>query len=213
MYKRVMRVMMVGLLAMLGAKAEAHYIVVGGRCYWHSGECTRKDKDVQDPVPILFPPIGEVVVTPKEVEILCSDGIVHKPDLASEELALSTRNPIVQSNITRVITAGSKTSRNAEWSGIVSDAHFLEDPTSTFCGKSGPPVEAIVRTMAVKINLYCSPITDTKCFSKPNEPHSTWQAEKCTLPAAFDVKNLPARGTRYDCSGISICHGKECPIP
>ena len=31
MSKTVMRVMMIGLVAMLGAKAEAHYFIVGGK--------------------------------------------------------------------------------------------------------------------------------------------------------------------------------------
>ena len=47
--KRVMTVMMIGLVAMLAAKVEAHWVVVKGRCFWHSGECVRKDKEVDPP--------------------------------------------------------------------------------------------------------------------------------------------------------------------
>ncbi len=208
--KSVMTVMMVGLIAMLGAKAEAHWVVVKGRCFWHSGECVRQDKEpAPDPVPILLPPIGEVVVTPKQVEILC-DGIVQKLDLSSEQWTLATRRPIVGSDITRVTNPRGKVSRNGEWAVIVSDAHFLEDPDSIFCPKSTPK-DVIIREMAVKMNLYCSRLTDKACFSKPDEPHSSWEAKTCTLPVGFNLEkypeNLPPRGTPFACSNITTCHG------
>lgn len=215
--KRVMTVMMISLIAMLGVEAEAHYIVVKGRCYWHSHDCSRQDKDVPDPVPFLFPPIGEVVATPKQVEILCAGGIVI--DLSKlidlSNWTLAARKPIVQSDITKVTSEGT-VRRNAEWAVIVSDAHFLEDPTSTFStfceasGTSGPPQDVIIRAMSVKMNLYCSSLIDKKCFGKSGVPHSTWQADTCTLPDTFNFRNLPSRGTRYDCSGTSRCHEGVC---
>ncbi|MGH8489429.1 MAG: hypothetical protein ACREXS_11355 [Gammaproteobacteria bacterium] len=204
--KRAMRVMMIGLVAMLGVKAEAHYIVVKGRCVWHSLECYREDEAPQDPVPILFPPVGEVVATPLKVQVLCPGG-VQDLDLSKEEWTLAAQKPILQSDITRVTTPRGKTSGNAEWTVVVSDAHFLEDPEAVFCPDRKNPQEVLIHEMSVKMNLYCSRF-DPKC--KPNVPHSTWEAKSCVLPVGFDVKNLPARGTPYSCSETTRCHEGVC---
>lgn len=203
--KRVITVTMIGVVAMLGVTAEAHYVVIRGRCYWHSHECSRQDTDVRDPVPILL--TGEVISTTNRVELLCPGGNVE-----GEPVTLTARKPIVPSDTTRVTNSQGQISRNAEWTVIVSDGYFL---ASTFCPGSVPPVppqDVIIREMSVKMNLYCSSRTDRECSGTPGAPHSTWEAT-CTLPGGFNFSNLPARGTRYDCKETRRCHGVECGKP
>jgi hypothetical protein len=48
--KRAMRVMMIGLVAMLGAKAEAHYYIVGGKVKYCS-VCVDVASINHDPTP------------------------------------------------------------------------------------------------------------------------------------------------------------------
>ena len=70
MSKRAMIVTMVGLLVgMLGATAEAHYIMVKGKLKWHSLNCGVDLKAV--PSPDLNPAEVECVAEPRLVEILC----------------------------------------------------------------------------------------------------------------------------------------------
>jgi hypothetical protein len=194
--KSVMGVMTVGVVAMLGADAEAHYVVVNGRCYWHSGECVRKDKDAEDPDLLNPPPIGELVATLKQVEILCPGGNIVVLD--KDPGTLVAKKPIVQGDITNVtnVTSLRESKPYAEWAVIVSDTHFLAD--TRFC--SVPPQDVIIRSMSVKLNLY--PDGD---LSKP--AHSSWEAGTCILPAEFKFpQKPPTRGVGYACSGITICH-------
>ncbi|MGQ0593052.1 MAG: hypothetical protein ACT4QB_10480 [Gammaproteobacteria bacterium] len=228
--KRVMTVMMMGLIAMLGVvKAEAHYIVVKGRCIFHSLECGREDEEVPDPTPVPNPslvslplsevvaqpslPLSEVVAKPDRVEILCADGRVRFISLPDESVTLTAeKKAIAPSDFTEVKNLDSKViDRNLQFQGIVSDTHFLDDPT--ICPRSTPE-EVIIRRTSVEINLYCSPETDRECSTKADQPHSSWIARRCTLPFRFTFFfNRPTRGAPYDCSGISTCHGDECLKP
>jgi hypothetical protein len=71
--KRVMTVMMVGLVAMLGAKAEAHYIMLGGKLKYCSVCC------VVDLVGVPNPHSGgEVKCEATASSILCPDGTEYK---------------------------------------------------------------------------------------------------------------------------------------
>ena len=81
--KRVMTVMMIGLVAMLAAKVEAHWVVVKGRCFWHSGECVRKDKDPGPSPPSCTFPLVELVATVTRVDILCPGDVVQTVNLST----------------------------------------------------------------------------------------------------------------------------------
>jgi hypothetical protein len=66
------------LLAMLGTKAEAHYIYANGRWIYHSVGCIAELESVLDPATV--PSSVECVVNTKWVETLCQDpsGLVHR---------------------------------------------------------------------------------------------------------------------------------------
>jgi hypothetical protein len=207
MSKRVIRIMMVGLVAMLGATAEAHYIVVRGQCIWHSGECTRKDDqpDPPPPPPPLDPtnppPLGEVRMTPTSVEILCPNGITVKQFVLKKEQLVAQR-PLVPADITKT-TNEDGINTYAEWGVIASDTHFFLADTTT-C--PGFPKDVIIRSMSVEMNLY-----DLKLDPTATKPHSAWRAT-CTLPVEFKLpQKPPPRGVPYQCTTDNTCHEPEVP--
>jgi hypothetical protein len=199
--KRVMTVMMIGLVAMVGGKAEAHWIVVKGRCVWHSLECYREDKepDIGAPAPLV-----ELVATPTIVEGLCNGTV--------EKIALPTGTETVTLAVPRTIIGkgdftegrrpnGTIVSRNLEVARIVSDALLYQFSCSL---PDVTPTEVVVREWSnVQMNLYLN--------NNQSTPHSAWRAATCTLPGPvpFDPKNLPPSGTPYVCptDSIKTCHG------
>ncbi len=235
--KRVTRVMMVGLVTIMGVQAEAHYIVIGGRCYWHSGQCVRQDEDVPPP-PIVDIPRGDIVARNVSVEVLCP-GFPQPPFITfvlPAEQTLAARAPIDQGDFTERQKRGggviSNISTNLEWDGVISDALFEENPLNPnaedfdFCAGQRPR-DVIIRSMSVQMNLYCvdadlDPKSPTYCPSPPvpppgvQKPHSAWKAT-CTLSDKFNFinypKNFPSRAaTSFDCSAIATCHGENCEL-
>lgn len=210
----VLTVIIIGLVAVLGSKAEAHWINVFGRCYWHSGECVRKDKDASDPVPSET--LGELVATVERLEILCPGPTIPTSLIVDGAWTLTSgKKPIVQADITNV--TGDITTRTAEWSSVVSDgyAFFLRELGGTACpdvnGMTVEPLDVIIRSMSpVEMNLYCSPATDKQCNTEAGVPHSEWRAETCELSSKFNFtnypKNVPNPGVPYQCSNITTCH-------
>ncbi|MGH8611686.1 MAG: hypothetical protein ACREYF_06495, partial [Gammaproteobacteria bacterium] len=79
-----------------------------------------------------------------------------------------------------------------------------DDLDFDFCSGS-LPLDMIIRTMSVEMNLY---------FDGIPKSHSTWEAD-CTLSNKYNFtnfpKNLPPRGVAFDCATIGTpCHG-NCP--
>ena len=223
MSKTVKMIPLLGLalLTILGTRAEAHYIVMGGRCYWHSGQCVRQDEDVPPPpAPINDILITETIARPGSVEILCPGSplpIVKQFNLSNDGVTLVVQQPIAPGNITerRDPNTGKNISTNLEWDGVISDAIFLEDPKLSpkdpqdfnFC--SGlVPLDTIIRSMSVEMNLYLK--------ADPTTSHSTWKGT-CALSNKFSFtnfpKNVPPRGVAFDCSTTERCHLKECVKP
>ena len=206
--------MLIGLVEMLGAKVEAHWIVLKGHCYWHSGECVREDTD---PGPINPPPLGQLVAKAEEVELLCPvdptdpTSPQHVETITPGTILSTPRTPIGERAITqrRNPLNGQILSKNLEWQRVVSDAFFYTTPCPS---NKASPTQVLVRTWSnVKLNLYSN---------NGPQPHSAWQAGKCELPLAFDLNPTtpeppPHRGVLYECSNISICdaHGinPQCP--
>ena len=76
--KSAMRVMMVGLVALLGANAEAHYVVVSGKYKYCSLHCIVDLRKV--PNPILWPAEVKCEATAALVEISCpNETLVQVP--------------------------------------------------------------------------------------------------------------------------------------
>ena len=122
--KRVMTVMMVGLVAMLGAKAEAHWVNVGGRCVWHSFECSRMDTN-RPPPPDNPLPFVELLATPIHGQVLCPGTPPVPKDIGLTEPMRTRRTQLTLSDITQLQdpVSGDAIS-TSEWQRIISDAFF-----------------------------------------------------------------------------------------
>jgi hypothetical protein len=194
--KRVTRVMIVGLVAMLGAKAEAHYTVRYGKAYYCSVDVVAKLTGV-DPIDLTAE--AESVVTTKKVEYSCSDGTRGQ---STEGWTLTARRLI---HLDRDqdqhlgITVGIKTIPpappvefvTAELVIIVSDQPLLD----RFCPTSSG--EIIIRSMSVVINIYTAARSVLA---------STAEFKNCTLSNKYNLSTLPPIGFRYDCYPGSYEH-------
>ncbi|MGH8607921.1 MAG: hypothetical protein ACREX9_11030 [Gammaproteobacteria bacterium] len=197
MSKTVMRVMMIGLVAMLGAKAEAHYFIVGGKAKYCS-ICVDVKLIYEDVPPPHTEELEFVATIPQEkAEILCLDGTVKK---STDEVVLRVRKLIGQGDITEA-QLGTDSATTAEVEAIVSDAAFLTKKINKFnvCPDFSP-VDVLVRAVNLKI-------ISNQCTSTPCKPVSSLEAV-CTLSDKFDLKNYPKKlppiETRYDCSNATI---------
>jgi len=175
MCKTIMRLMMIGLVAMLGAKAEAHYVVVKGKVKYCS-VCVEAElkEDKGNPVdPKTHDEKVEFRLMTKKIEILCPKETVVQ---STKNVTLVVRKLIVQ-----------------EVEGVVFDEASLVN--SNFCPDSSPP-DVLVRAMKVEIKTYACDLLD---------PPTCKQVRKsvkldCKLPKKFDFNNKPPPGILYVCS-------------
>lgn len=192
--KRVTTVMMIGLVAMLGAKAEAHYILVKNKIKFCSIciDVEHTEADTPAEVDVVMeadtPAEVEVVVTTKNVEILCSTGTVVK---LTKPVMLSTRKAITNITKSSIININGEPISGAKEEVVVSDAPFLapfRDVRTTFCPSRSNPLDVLIREMFVEIDT----------FDTQSKLAYTWKAA-CVLPAKFHFKNRPPFGHDYTC--------------
>jgi hypothetical protein len=185
MSKRAMKVMLVGLVAMLGVKAEAHWKVVAGKLKFCS-VCIEveleEDRGTVDPN--THTEEVEFRLMTEKVEILCPGGTVVQSE---DKVTLVVRKPIDQGDM----------------KGVVSDTAFLAKPN--FCPGS-KPLDVLIRATKVEIKTYACYLPDP---STPEEPPTCEQVREfvklnCKLPNKFNFKNYPKnyppKETLYVCS-------------
>lgn len=171
----------VGLLAMLGTKAEAHYMYVNGDWVYHSIGCQATIGSLLNPP---GPLVEECVVNTAMVETLC-------PDLSIVSL------PIQVSLVAQVLMAPGQTQAEV----IVSDAPLLDVNLNPSCGDS-TPTDVLILNMNSTISIF-------QCVGPVVAPCSvrlltSTAAAQCELPAQFNLdnypENLPPDGTPYTCT-------------
>lgn len=186
MSKRAMIVTMVGLLvAMLGATAEAHYIMVKAKLKWHSLNCGVDLKAV--PSPDLNPAEVECVAEPRLVEILCVDDPANatqprvvKVDLSKTPVTLVAKKRIDQNDITH--------ETNAHVEVIISDEPFLNFGVCEALNLTS--IDVLIRTVSIKIKAYgCVGPDPDPCLQKVLA--STFSVAGYTLPYKFNLVNYP----------------------
>jgi hypothetical protein len=192
MFKRAMRVMLVGLVAMLGAKAQAHYIVVQGKCVWHSLECRWEAKDAEPP--------GEVnsEATTSSVEIKCPDGTVEKKDT---QVTLVQQQPIVPADITKhgkleVVSA-------FPLEPLLIPGFCKADPTWSPT-KDDVLIHALL-SVVIKISDSDGKLASTYTAEDCRLPDK-FDFDKILLPDKFDFDKILQRGATYECREVTIKH-------
>jgi hypothetical protein len=194
MFKRVKTIGLlgIGLLAMLGTKAEAHYMYVNGKWVYHSIGCQATIGSLSDPPDRL---VVECVVDTAVVETLC-------PDMSIVSLPIQVR--LVAQVL---ITPGQAQVEEVKVEVIVSDAPLLNVNLNPSCGDS-TPTDVLIRNMDSTISIF-------QCAGPVGDPCSvrlltSIAAAQCELPAKFKLdnypKNLPPDGTRYTCTYPVIEH-------
>lgn len=192
------RVLIIGLLlsvaaAMLGTRAEAHYIYVSGRLIKHSLLCSLDLKGVANPA--TNPALSECVIEVHLLDILCrnpQNNNTH-PGRAATQTVLIAEDQIDQSDIT------GKGKAHVEI--LVEDDPLLNPE---FCvNPNWIPIEVLVREATVHLNTFTC--TDDACSTKVLA--STAQLD-CVLPSEFNLENLPPVGTPYQCTQTSSQHLK-----
>lgn len=167
----------VGLLAMLlGTTAEAHYMYVRGKYYYHSVGCEVT--------------IGSVPVHPDPLEVKC------QVDATQVEL-------LCPGNVTEILNFGNSPLRLVADvqipPGQTQVEVFVDDsPLLMSCSGSQPSLNALIRNMV-------STVTISKCASLVGDPCSvrlvtSTAVAGCGLPAEFNFDNLPPDNTEYTCT-------------
>lgn len=194
MYKRVFSVFMVGLLSMLGAEAEAHYLIsTSGKLYWHSLRCDNFLKGVQNPA--TNPAAVVCTVTGQEIEILCQNPQNHNVNPGNAGTQTFTgSDQIDQGDITG--------KGKATVSVIIDTDSQLLNPE--FCvNPNWNPIIALVRRASVDLKTF--ECIDASCAQLGDLASTTLL--DCVLPAMFNFDNPPVPDvTEYSCTEISRVH-------
>lgn len=191
----ITKIMLAGVLATLGAKAEAHYIMIGGKLVWHSLNCGTVFKEVTDPG--THPALVVCNVTAQQVELLCKNphnrnATFHSPGVQH----FTVTRQINQDDI----TGPGKASVNA----LINTDQQLLNPR--FCENASEiPTAALVRSASVEIKAFeCD---DAHC--KQQGDLASTASLNCKLPSTYNFDNMPKSGiTEYQCETVSIRHVK-----
>ncbi len=215
--KRVMRVMMVGLIAMLGAKAEAHYYVIGGipkRC----SHCVDGEfgKDHKEHDAVAHTDVAEFRLSTKKVDYLCPPtGSIQQSTIANAMVKkdLVVLKQIVEGDAAYRDKGGVYITGDATYTEITFEngsfvpvepamfnvvVKFSDSPLKdkAVCPGSVLPVDVLIRETDLSIVSYWCDAGDPekKCvvFDKYFSP-------SCTLANKWNLANPPAEGIAYVC--------------
>jgi hypothetical protein len=201
--KKVTRVMMVGLIAMLGAKAEAHWYVAGGtpkRCS-HCVDAELTDRDEKHD--FEHTEEADFHLTAKTVRLLCqtTDNGVSTLDLTNRSVDLAVQKRIVPpGDVTyRSIDSGRSPEGPATFdlTAKFSDLLLKEDP-DLLCVGTGllrlPPIDVLILNTSLTIVTYaCKPGAVCEVLSR-------FERGSCTLRNSVNfTNNYPPIGTPYVC--------------
>ena len=186
MSKTVMRAVMIGLVAMLGTKVEAHYYAFAGKAKYCSvcvdAELAEHEEHAVNltnltELPALHSEKVEFCVTTESIDILCPSNATKK------EVWKRVRLPVVRQQIVPGITT---------IQGIISD-DSLKDPGKhpDFC-QGEIPDAVLVRAMKLEIETYACAILDPNKCELVSELNG-----KCRLSKTYGFSD---GGSPYDCS-------------
>jgi hypothetical protein len=189
MFKRIKTIglTLVGLLAMLGTKAEAHYYYYNGYWYYDSVGC---DVTIGS-LPTTPDPLDVVcVVTTTQVEALCPLPQPHVVSL-SIQVILSAQQHLVPA----------PGQAQAHVQVVVSDTPLLSNPDILAACSNSTPTAVLIRKLASTVTIQCEG-PSSSCLA-PLLTTSTATAT-CTFPLVdahgnpYDLlTNPPQSGTKY----------------
>jgi hypothetical protein len=186
-----------GLIALLGTKADAHYMYASGRYIYHSVGCIAEIEAV--PNPAVSPAVVECIVVTAVVETLCQDASGNRyPVIAPLQVSLSAQASIVPANVTAGL---------AEVEVVVPDSPLLNVNLNLSC-TSATPIAVLIRNMAPTVTVFrCVGSIAGPCAVRLMTSTAT---ALCELPAQYSLDNYPANlppdGTPFACTDPLIVH-------
>ncbi|MDQ3774177.1 MAG: hypothetical protein M3461_07330 [Pseudomonadota bacterium] len=190
--------MMIGLVALLGAKAEAHYYVASGK-YKYCSVCSETQLTPQDGSIDSDPHTEKLkfVLTPKLIEILCPNEQIpiSIDDPLLQNLSLEVQKTIDAGDITTLLNGNGGPLTTAEVTACVNDAALLVNSTldqlwDQICGVDVIPTAVIIRNMKAEINTLACDVLNTDVLNTCDTV-STHVDDDCTLPKYSNLKNYP----------------------
>jgi len=196
-----------GLVAMVAAAADAHYIIVSGQLVYHSLDCQSVLQEVLNPK--LYPADGTCSVEGTVVEIECAspNGQIVR-GTASHRIVITPVNRPVQDEVTKKgkgkgagrLTVEVLTDAQAPTLGLTPPAD------GGVCNNAWTLTRALLRQATLQIDVDgCQIINDIiDCTSQG--PVST-AVYNCRLPDTFTLDNVPlSPGTTMECTMESFQH-------
>lgn len=185
--KRAMRVMMFGLVAMLGANAEAHFHKVGGTGYWCSF-CFLLHLSEEQDLPFGAHEQFDLALKTKELEYSCR---ARKPEVVKTPVELRVRKDLVRGDLTREFKDDKQVGlASASVLTVVSHTALLG---AHLCEDGLQADDVLIRDTDVTATFYeCSP--DCK-------PYGEIAKFNCKFPKKYNLRNTFV-GALYDCKPL-----------
>lgn len=185
--KRVMRVMMIGLVALLGAKAEAHYYVASGKYKYCSLHGHGYFTGVPDPN-LVGPAQVRGEATATLVEISCPNGTLVQ---SAVNWVLVGQAPIDQSNW--------KVGGKAHVEVHLGMPEFLLDQLTGRCGVDWTPTPSKVKILVM---------AEAKICVGPGDPGLPVCPTAASIDTFLDctIPSGSPRETTYECGTQTIVH-------
>lgn len=187
MFKRIKTIGLlgIGLLAMLGTKAEAHYVYYNGHWYYHSVGCQVEIGSME-----TAPATVKCVVTPTLVETLCTD--------LSIVTGLTITGFSIEAQVQEIEPDNGQAT--VEVSIDPDDDALLQEVINLYplvCG--GTPIDALIRSMASTVTIY-------KCVGS-SDPCSSLlltytKNVTCALPSGCTLDECP--NNEYTCTVLPV---------
>jgi len=174
---------LVGLLAMLGTKAEAHYMYANGHYYYHSVGC---EITQFDSMPTTFWGWGATcaVITTK-VDALCPNSFIA-----------SLQIQVVLAPMTAIYLPGQALPVEV----IVDDSPLKVHPSIvSACGGSNANAVLIQNMISTITVFLCDGVGPCLPFT-PLDPVTSTVTASCGLPLGYSPNNLPPDRTPYTCT-------------
>jgi len=197
-----------GLVAMVAAAADAHYIIVSGQLLYHSLDCQSVLQEVLNPN--LYPAEGTCSVEGTVVEIECAspNGQIVRGTASHRIVITPVSDPLQDpAEVTKKKAKGKGAGRLTV--EVLTDAQAptlgLTPPADGgVCNNAWTLTRALLRQATLQIDVYVCSINSTDCT--PTELVST-AVYSCILPAAYTLDDVPLpSGTTMQCTLESFQH-------
>lgn len=200
----IVALMVMGLVAMVAAAADAHYINVSGKLVYHSIFCESVIKNVQNLV--NNPALATCLVVGTTIETECTNpqGKVVRGTPSHSITFGPAAAPLEQTDLEK-----KKGRAHVDIEVIEDDVTLGLTSEQAGCNNNWTVTKALLREADITIDVYsCG--ADGVCTTPEDiidANHASTATYSCVLPATFTLDNVPLPlGTTVDCTLESFTH-------